>query len=205
MQNYMRGGLLVKNENGQFSIMHMSGPQGASPAGIRLAQMSSSNAPGANNTGANATGTPIRTQLAGGQIVMTHQMAPGSTATMGNKTVVVQQQAPSSVDGTVTATLPSSAGNIVNTPASVASSGVPQPTLLSTSSQPLQPLTVQTTTANAQAANAAPSQMSPATAKKKCKNFLSTLIRLASDQPETVATNVKALIQGLIVSNVSRK
>jgi len=64
------------------------------------------------------------------------------------------------------------------------------------------PLTVQTTQANAQAANAAPSQMSPTTAKKKCKNFLSTLIRLANDQPEMVANNVKMLIQGLIVSIV---
>ncbi|RWS29126.1 transcription initiation factor TFIID subunit 4-like protein [Leptotrombidium deliense] len=60
-----------------------------------------------------------------------------------------------------------------------------------------QPLTIQTSTANAQAAST-PSQMSPNTAKKKCKNFLSTLIRLASDQPDHVATNVKNLIQGLI-------
>lgn len=64
-----------------------------------------------------------------------------------------------------------------------------------------QPLTIQTTAANAQAATT-PSQMSPNTAKKKCKNFLSTLIRLASDQPDQVANNVKNLIQGLIVSPV---
>lgn len=64
--------------------------------------------------------------------------------------------------------------------------------------QVTQPLTIQTSQANSNAA-AAPSQMSPNTAKKKCKNFLSTLIRLASDQPEQVATNVKNLIQGLIV------
>lgn len=63
-----------------------------------------------------------------------------------------------------------------------------------------QPLSVHTTAANSQAASAAPSQMSPTTAKKKCKNFLSTLIRLASDQPDTVASNVKSLIQGLIVN-----
>lgn len=37
------------------------------------------------------------------------------------------------------------------------------------------------------------SQMSPNTAKKKCKNFLATLIRLASDQPVQTATNVKGL------------
>ena len=37
--------------------------------------------------------------------------------------------------------------------------------------------------------------MTPDTAKHKCKNFLATLLRLASDQPESVARNVRALIQ----------
>lgn len=37
--------------------------------------------------------------------------------------------------------------------------------------------------------------MTPDTAKIKCKNFLATLLRLASDQPEGVAKNVRALIQ----------
>lgn len=44
--------------------------------------------------------------------------------------------------------------------------------------------------------------MSPNTAKRKCKNFLSTLIRLASDQPAQTAMNVKGLIQGLIDGNI---
>lgn len=35
---------------------------------------------------------------------------------------------------------------------------------------------------------------------KKCKNFLSTLIRLSHSQPAEVVKNVRALIQGLIVS-----
>ena len=35
---------------------------------------------------------------------------------------------------------------------------------------------------------------------KKCKNFLSTLIKLASNQPATTVKNVRLLIQGLIVS-----
>ena len=35
---------------------------------------------------------------------------------------------------------------------------------------------------------------------KKCKNFLSTLIKLAHSQPENTVKNVQALIQGLIVS-----
>lgn len=67
-----------------------------------------------------------------------------------------------------------------------------------TSASVTQPLSIQTTVANSQSAATTPSQMSPNTAKKKCKNFLSTLIRLASDQPEQVASNVKGLIQGLI-------
>ena len=46
-------------------------------------------------------------------------------------------------------------------------------------------------------------QMSPNTAKRKCKNFLSTLIRLATDQPAEVAQNVRKLIQGLIDGNIA--
>ena len=45
-------------------------------------------------------------------------------------------------------------------------------------------------------------QMTPDTAKVKCKNFLSTLLRLASEQPESVATNVQMLIQGLVDAKV---
>ena len=39
-------------------------------------------------------------------------------------------------------------------------------------------------------------QMTPDTAKVKCRNFLATLLRLASDQPDSVAKNVRELIQG---------
>ena len=35
---------------------------------------------------------------------------------------------------------------------------------------------------------------------KKCKNFLSTLIKLASSQPKSTVQNVRKLIQDLIVS-----
>lgn len=45
-------------------------------------------------------------------------------------------------------------------------------------------------------------QMTPDTAKLKCKNFLATLLRLASEQPPVVATNVRNLIQGLIDGKV---
>ena len=45
-------------------------------------------------------------------------------------------------------------------------------------------------------------QMTPDTAKMKCKNFLATLLRLAGEQPQDVANNVRSLIQGLIDGKV---
>jgi len=76
----------------------------------------------------------------------------------------------------------------------------PQPRL------PTAPAPRQTVSAPAAAAantaNSMGQQMTPDTAKIKCKNFLATLLRLASDQPESVARNVRALIQGLIDGRV---
>ena len=57
-------------------------------------------------------------------------------------------------------------------------------------------------TASATSGGGMGQQMTPDTAKIKCKNFLATLLRLASDQPDTVATNVRSLIQGLIEGRV---
>ncbi|TRY75530.1 hypothetical protein TCAL_08386 [Tigriopus californicus] len=45
-------------------------------------------------------------------------------------------------------------------------------------------------------------QMTPDMAKLKCKNFLATLLKLASEQPPNVAKNVRNLIQGLIDGHV---
>ena len=45
-------------------------------------------------------------------------------------------------------------------------------------------------------------QMNPDTAKIKCQSFLATLLRRASEQSESVARNVRALIQGLIDGQV---
>ena len=45
-------------------------------------------------------------------------------------------------------------------------------------------------------------QMTPHTAKHKCRNFLETLLKLAREQPAAVATNVRNLIQGLIDGKV---
>merc|ERR1719206_248434 len=77
----------------------------------------------------------------------------------------------------------------------------PQPRL------PTAPVARQAVAAPAAAAaslsnNSMGQQMTPDTAKIKCKNFLATLLRLASDQPESVARNVRGLIQGLIDGRV---
>merc|ERR1719340_628756 len=45
-------------------------------------------------------------------------------------------------------------------------------------------------------------QMTPDTATAKCRNFLATLLRRASDQPDTVAKNVRELVQGLIENRI---
>ena len=50
--------------------------------------------------------------------------------------------------------------------------------------------------------NSMEEQMTPDTAKIKCKNFLATMLWLARDQPESVARNVRGLIQGLIDGRV---
>lgn len=73
---------------------------------------------------------------------------------------------------------------------------VPAPTVAAAAQQ----LSIQTGPVMAgthDAASTSP-QMSPETAKTKCRNFFSTLIRLANDQPEHTAVNVKRLIQGLV-------
>ena len=77
---------------------------------------------------------------------------------------------------------------------------------------PTQPVTRPTTTTVTQQQTAAApvtaatagmgQQMTPDTAKVKCRNFLATLLRLASDQPDSVAKNVRELIQGLIESRI---
>jgi transcription initiation factor TFIID subunit 4 len=45
--------------------------------------------------------------------------------------------------------------------------------------------------------------MTADTAKNKCKNFLSFLLELSAKQNQTVARNVKGLIQGLVDGKVN--
>ncbi|XP_067125681.1 transcription initiation factor TFIID subunit 4-like [Centruroides vittatus] len=151
-------------------------------------------------------GNPVRIAP---QMLTARPGAPVQTA--GQNTITLQH---GMVRGTILVKTENGQLQVVNVapglaPSSTASSipatyrlqSVQLPGSAVTNSNVTQPLTIQTTTANVQAANAS-SQMSPNTAKKKCKNFLSTLIQLASDQPEQVATNVKNLIQGLIDGDI---
>ena len=153
----------------------------------------------AGATAGAGTPTTIRTITPSGAqlVVPVSQLQQTIASAQANKqTVVVSQQQ------AIAAAVAASQGvaTMVSQPITVNASVGGQPTVVSGGSLPTNtPLTVQTSSANSQAASSAPSQMSPSTAKKKCKNFLSTLIRLASDQPDQVANNVKTLIQGLIV------
>ena len=106
----------------------------------------------------------------------------------------------------------------ISTPHSSAGISLPQrpmgPVVSSTPStptatRPTVASAVQTPGGGAAAAAAAASgtggmgtQMTPDTAKLKCKNFLATLLRLAGEQPAVVAANVRDLIQGLIDGHV---
>ena len=71
----------------------------------------------------------------------------------------------------------------------------PTPVRLPTVPAVRQPASVAAPALPSAASAAMGQQMTPDTAKHKCKNFLATLLRLASDQPESVARNVRALIQ----------
>lgn len=176
--NLMGQRILLKTENGQYQMVTMPGLAGGLPHGTLI------RAPGQPGTlvqqhqpGAPGTQTAIR---AGTQIVLNPSVSLAQTVHHQQQLQQQQQQQAKLVVG----------GGAPGM-ASAHQVSVPSHT----------PLTIQTSAANSQAASAAPSQMSPTTAKKKCKNFLSTLIRLASDQPEQVANNVKQLIQGLVVSS----
>ncbi|XP_022247617.1 transcription initiation factor TFIID subunit 4-like isoform X2 [Limulus polyphemus] len=178
---FMRGTLLVKTENGQFQVVNLA--PGPVP----------------NSAVTSATKTPsyrLQNVQPGTQLVRT--LTPQDiTAAIPVASSGATLKQTSTVPVTKTVLQYSTATSNVSclpqhTTTMVVSTSIPTIT---------QPLTVQTSNINTQAASTT-SQMSPSTAKKKCKNFLSTLIQLAKDQPEHVATNVKNLIQGLINGQV---
>lgn len=176
----MRGPILIRTENG-LQLVNITGPVGsatASPANQGQLQ------PGQLRF---QTVQGIRPQQ--GMVNLSSPLRPGMVAVSGQQRP--QQQLQQSVQMSPRGIMqPQQQQQLLN----------PQPQQQMQGMPTTQPLSISTSQANSQASSAAPSQMSPNTAKKKCKNFLSTLIKLANDQPEQVATNVRKLIQGLIVS-----
>ncbi|XP_040359446.1 transcription initiation factor TFIID subunit 4 isoform X13 [Ixodes scapularis] len=176
----MRGTLLVKTENGQLQVVNVA--PSLPP----------------NSSATSISGAPTyrlqSVQNLGAQPVQQLQGRKGNTSTTQMVGTVLQQGQPGiNIVPTVASSTP-----IQTMGQPMAPQTVTVKVATTTSTSVTQPLSIQTTVANSQSAATTPSQMSPNTAKKKCKNFLSTLIRLASDQPEQVASNVKGLIQGLI-------
>merc|ERR1719317_407592 len=167
------------------------------------------------------TGQPghllVKTETGQYQILRVGPPGAGGTTTASPVTVQPSPQQPSNVTAAVQP--PQQQQPQFATPNSAAASAVrqqppgppgPMRPQQPTARLPTQPLARPATASpqpNAAAAaslsnNSMGQQMTPDTAKIKCKNFLATLLRLASDQPESVARNVRGLIQGLIDGRV---
>merc|ERR1719422_1997261 len=167
------------------------------------------------------TGQPghllVKTETGQYQILRVGPPGAGGTTTASPVTVQPSPQQPSNVTAAVQPAQQQQPQ--FATPNSAAASAVrqqppgppgpmrPQQPTARLPTQPLaRPAPRQTVSAPAAAAantaNSMGQQMTPDTAKIKCKNFLATLLRLASDQPESVARNVRGLIQGLIDGRV---
>ncbi|KAM7310295.1 transcription initiation factor TFIID subunit 4 isoform X9 [Ixodes scapularis] len=197
----MRGTLLVKTENGQLQVVNVAPSlppnssatsiSGAPTYRLQSVQNCRHQTPLARRTHIHEH---MKQQNLGAQPVQQLQGRKGNTSTTQMVGTVLQQGQPGiNIVPTVASSTP-----IQTMGQPMAPQTVTVKVATTTSTSVTQPLSIQTTVANSQSAATTPSQMSPNTAKKKCKNFLSTLIRLASDQPEQVASNVKGLIQGLI-------
>lgn len=184
----MRGTLLVKTENGQLQVVNVAPSLPPNSSATSISGAPTYRLQSVQNLGAQ----PVQ-QLQGRKRAASF-LPQGNTSTTQMVGTVLQQGQPGiNIVPTVASSTP-----IQTMGQPMAPQTVTVKVATTTSTSVTQPLSIQTTVANSQSAATTPSQMSPNTAKKKCKNFLSTLIRLASDQPEQVASNVKGLIQGLI-------
>ncbi|XP_021352756.1 transcription initiation factor TFIID subunit 4-like [Mizuhopecten yessoensis] len=171
------GGMLMKNEQGQFVIVTAN--QGGVQQAVSTTMASSTTGHRIQYvrppTTVQAHARPPTTQI----VTIQH---PSGTPIAGQHQTVLRQTVPSSgapalvstassqVVQTVRATNPSMAPHTSTAPGTTQSSGQVQ-------QQPLDNV-------------------------KKCKNFLSTLLKLAAGQPKETVKNVRELIQGLIDGKV---
>ena len=178
------GHLLVKTDNGQYQILRVGGATNATASPTTAITSS----PAMQHPSGIRTSTP-------GQL----------------PTQPLPQQMSASVAANVISTQ-SGLRPQVHTMAPPRTLGVGPPATVVTStpshSQPAPPVTSAQPSGTNSSRQAAGSgggmggQMTPDTAKMKCKNFLATLLRLAGEQPQDVANNVRSLIQGLIDGKV---
>ncbi|KAG0720508.1 Transcription initiation factor TFIID subunit 4 [Chionoecetes opilio] len=103
---------------------------------------------------------------------------------------------------TTTTSIATQAVTAISTPATVAIT--PGSTVAGTTVVTTQPTSATPTpaTQQTQASSVGSQTISAESAKTKCKNFLATLLKLASEQRAPVARNVRTLIQGLIDGRV---
>ncbi|KAH3769118.1 hypothetical protein DPMN_170366, partial [Dreissena polymorpha] len=163
------GAVLMKNEHGQIVLVQQGAIAGQH--NVSSVAISTSNTPHKVQYVRHPTANTAQ-RLPTGQIVHIQHGAPSPTPT------AVRQAMPSPVNAVRT-----------QQPVRVAAPQGGMQTVMRTS----------TPTAGSQAAAAANAQQQAMIDNvKKCKNFLSTLIKLAASQPEATVSSVRDLIQGLI-------
>lgn len=182
----------MKTESGQYQLLRV-GPGPVAGAAVGSSVVTSS-IPALQNVA-------VAAQQPQQQQQTTQQMPAGPTTVVSNinqpgATYRLQVPVSTTIQPIPAAT---GAGPVASAPASTITSGVSQPAGQAGNSGQVSVHSITSYTTINVTIN---EQMTPETAKIKCKNFLSTLLRLASEQPESVATNVQSLIQGLVDGKV---
>ncbi|XP_060077084.1 transcription initiation factor TFIID subunit 4-like [Ylistrum balloti] len=172
------GGMLMKNEQGQFMIVTAN--QGGVQQAVSTTMVSSTTGHRIQYvrppTTVQAHARPPTTQI----VTIQH---PSGTSIAGQHQTVLRQTVPSSGAPTLVST---------------ASSQVVQTVVRATN--PSMAPNTSTTPGTSQSSGQV--QQQPLDNVKKCKNFLSTLLKLAAGQPKETVKNVRELIQGLIDGKV---
>ncbi|KAL8608348.1 hypothetical protein ACOMHN_002581 [Nucella lapillus] len=170
---------IMKNEQGQLIMVHA--PTGQ-PGGAAIHQSVTSSVP---ITSSPAFKIQQRSVTSAGI-----PRPPGST-------IVIQQQQPGAPARSQPITLTQTQAQAQLTPRVILQ---PTPSMPAPSIAQPQPAVV--ATSNAATTPTVDTGKAMFENVKKCKNFLSTLLKLASNQPPTTVKNVRELIQGLIDSKV---
>ena len=180
------GHLLVKTDNGQYQILRVGGTSNATASQSPAITSSPAMQP-----------PPIRTSTPGQ--LPTQPLPPPMSASLAGNVISTQSGLRPQVQQ-----MPPPRQLGVGAPASVVTS-TPSPARPAASAQP--PVSNSSRGGGGSGGGGGGGggmggQMTPDTAKMKCKNFLATLLRLAGEQPPEVAENVRNLIQGLIDGKV---